>query len=356
MYPFKPGSFAVRNAWYVLAWTDEIGRAPLERWLLGEPVALYRREDGTAVAVGGRCPHRHYPLAQGCLRGDELVCGYHGISFGPDGKCSGIPMQSHVPAAYRIRAYPVAERWKWLWVWAGDPELADEALLPTMEEIRMNEPGFHYAPFYFHEIDARYQILNDNLLDLSHLAFLHASTIGQAGNATTPEVREESPRRLTSRREMKSVPRAPASASRNDYDGPVDRVSQMDFFFPGLHAGIDETRIPADHPERGGELIAAGRVYHAVTPATKHSCYYFFANGALESTPLEAKFEMLKVPVGEDIAAAVAIERMITRLDEVPGEYLLRNDTHAVRGRRILQAMMDREAGGEARQAASAAT
>lgn len=345
MYPFKPGQFAVRNAWYVLAWTGELTRQPIERWLLGQPVALYRKEDGTAVAVGGRCPHRHYPLAKGCLRGDELVCGYHGISFGPDGKCTGIPMQSHVPAAYRIRSYPVAERWKWLWIWAGDPALADESLLPTMEEIRMEEPGFHYAPFYFHEIAARYQILNDNLLDLSHLAFLHASTIGQVANATTPEQREETPRRLTSWREMKNVPRAPVALSGTDYTGPVDRLSRMDFFFPGFHAGIDETRIPVDHPERAGELIAAGRVYHAVTPATEGSCYYFFANGALASTPLESKYEMLKIPVGEDIDAALEIERMIERLgDDLPQEYLLKNDTHAVRGRRILQALMDREA------------
>lgn len=62
MYPFSEGAFAPRLGWYVAAFGTEIGRTPLARDILGESVLFYRREDGVAVAVGGRCPHRHYPL------------------------------------------------------------------------------------------------------------------------------------------------------------------------------------------------------------------------------------------------------------------------------------------------------
>ena len=342
MYPFKQGSFAVKNGWYVIARTHEITRDPLERWLLGEPVALYRTEAGDAVAIGGRCPHRHFPLAAGCLRDDSLVCSYHGLSFGPDGKCDGIPSQAHVPSSYKVRSYPVVEMWKWVWIWAGDPDLADPSLLPTADEIRLHEPGFFYRPFYFHEIKARYQLLNDNLLDLSHLAFLHASTIGTLENATTPETREQTPRRLSSRREMKGIAPAPTIAAKG-YNGLVDRVSAMDFFFPGFHSGLDETRAVSDDPDVPGELLGAGRVYHAITPATADSCYYFFASGALSEANLDLKYELLKEPIAEDIFASEQIERILSRMGEEPKELLLKSDTHAVQGRRLLQAMMDRE-------------
>ncbi|BBC71137.1 iron-sulfur protein [Altererythrobacter sp. B11] len=341
MYPFRDGSFAVRNAWYVLAWGSEVTRQPLERWLLGEPVALYRKLDGGIAAIAGNCPHRHYPLAEGCLEGDSLRCPYHGLRFAADGQCDDIPSQSHVPRAYRARSYPVVQQWEWVWVWAGDPERADPSLLPADEEIRLNEEGFVYRPFYFHEIKARYQLLNDNLLDLTHLAFLHASTIGQRENSTTPDVREQTGRRLSSRREMKDVALAPASRLR--HQGKVDRVSAMDFFAPGLHAGIDETRVASSDPERGGELLAAGRVYHAVTPATRDTTYYFFANGARSEEELDRKFELLKEPIAEDIHASEEIERILSRMEGPPRELLLKADAQAVQGRRLLQEMMDRE-------------
>ena len=78
----------VRNAWYAAAWSEEIGRELVERWICGMPVVFYRREDGTAVALEGTCPHRQYPLALGRLKGDRIECGYHGITFGCDGACA----------------------------------------------------------------------------------------------------------------------------------------------------------------------------------------------------------------------------------------------------------------------------
>ena len=91
MYPFKEGSFAPRNGWYVAAFTYELKHELLSRWILNEPVVLYRTESGVPVALDGRCPHRHFPLGKSCLKGDEIQCGYHGITFGPDGKCTRVP-------------------------------------------------------------------------------------------------------------------------------------------------------------------------------------------------------------------------------------------------------------------------
>ena len=135
MYPFTQGSFAVRNGWYVAAFARDVTRDLLARTILGQPVVLYRKQDGAAVAVGGRCPHRHYPLGESCLKGDSIECGYHGIAFGPDGQCTKVPSQTHVPRSYRIPTYPLVEHGIWMFIWMGDPDRADPALLPGLREI-----------------------------------------------------------------------------------------------------------------------------------------------------------------------------------------------------------------------------
>ena len=344
MYPFKPGSYAPRNGWYVAAFCNEIGEKLLSRWILNQPVVLYRKGDGTAVAVQGRCPHRHFPLGDSKRVGDAIQCGYHGITFGADGQCTFIPSQQSVPGVYSIKAYPLVERGLWAWIWPGEPDKADESLIPTMEEIGYRtDPDFHAKPFYVHHVNGRYQLLNDNLLDLTHLGYLHSGSIGTPDDAATPEVRDLNARRLSSRRQMKNTPPTPAIRERWGYDGLLDRLSGMDFYFPGFHAGVGDSTVPEGQP-RAGEKLASSRVWHAVTPATKTSTTYFFAMGSPDRSGVEFMVEYLKPVLAEDIFATEAIEKIITTVDEVPPELMLRSDTTAVQGRRILQAMMDAEA------------
>ena len=344
MYPFKPGSYAPRNGWYVAAFCNEIGEKLLSRWILNQPVVLYRKGDGTAVAVQGRCPHRHFPLGDSKRVGDAIQCGYHGITFGADGQCTFIPSQQSVPGVYSIKAYPLVERGLWAWIWPGEPDKADESLIPTMEEIGYRtDPDFHAKPFYVHHVNGRYQLLNDNLLDLTHLGYLHSGSIGTPDDAATPEVRDLNARRLRSRRHMKNTPPTPAIRERWGYDGLLDRLSGMDFYFPGFHAGVGDSTVPEGQP-RAGEKLASSRVWHAVTPATKTSTTYFFAMGSPDRSGVEFMVEYLKPVLAEDIFATEAIEKIITTVDEVPPELMLRSDTTAVQGRRILQAMMDAEA------------
>ena len=343
MYPFKEGSFAVRNGWYVAAFARDVTRVPLGRIIVNQPVALYRKEDGTAVAVGGRCPHRHYPLGASSLRGDDVVCGYHGISFGPDGRCTGIPAQTVVPGAYRIPTYPLVEHGMWLWIWPGDPDRADPALLPDLEEIGYSGPGMVAEPFYTHEVACRYQLLNDNLLDLTHLAFLHGTSIGTLADATTPQETFKRPGFISSRRYIRGA-EAPASVrTLLSAGGVIDRVSGMDFYLPGFHAGISDTSFPADHPEHPGRTIGIGRVFHAVTPATPGSCHYFFGMATLDGVGLEESRSYLVPVIEEDIFASVEIEKMLALAGGRPDELMIGSDRNAVEARRMLQAMMDAE-------------
>lgn len=342
MYPFTTGSFAVRNGWYVAAFTHEIGEALLARTILNQPVVLYRKQDGQAVAVCGRCPHRHFPLGKSCRKGDGIVCGYHGIAFGPDGQCTDIPSQSFTPRSYHIPSYPLVEHGLWAWIWMGDAHKADPALLPDLEAIGLTAPGMTARALFVEHVKGRAQLLNDNLLDLTHLAFLHGSSIGTLDNAATPEDLVKRPGFLGSRRHMRDAEAPPVVAHMGHDLARIDRVSGMDFHLPGFHAGIDESRFPQDH-ERAGEAFASSRVYHAVTPETPHSCTYFFAMATTDASAIDIMEEYLRPVIAEDKFATEEIEAMLAVVGENPEELLLKSDRNAVEGRRMLQAMMDAE-------------
>ncbi|MBN9507248.1 MAG: Rieske 2Fe-2S domain-containing protein [Altererythrobacter sp.] len=350
MYPFREGSFAVRNGWYVAGFVNELGRKLLARTILGQPVVMYRKEDGTAVAVGGRCPHRHFPLGESCLKGDAIQCGYHGITFGPDGQCVKIPSQAHAPRSYRIPTYPLVEHGIWAWIWMGDPDKADPdkadpALLPDLEEIGAAGQDLVLRPFYVEHVKGRYQLLNDNLLDLTHLGYLHAGSIGTEDNASAPEELTKEHRVLRSRRYIRDAVPPPVVAQFNGDDiERVDRVIGMDFYLPGFHAGISDMQIAESNPVRQGEVLNRGRVYHAVTPETPTTCHYFFALSARTEEEVDRAFPYLQPVIAEDKFATEEIEKMLAIIGENPDELLIRSDRNAVEGRRMLQAMMDAEA------------
>jgi len=71
----------LRDQWYVGAWSDEVGRVPLGRTILGEDIVFYRTEAGKPVALANHCAHRRLPLTEGRLRGDTIECGYHGLVY-----------------------------------------------------------------------------------------------------------------------------------------------------------------------------------------------------------------------------------------------------------------------------------
>src|SRR5439155_1681840 len=142
----------------------------------GEPVVLFRRQNGEPIALEDRCCHRQLPLSMGRLEGDDLRCGYHGLLFAPDGRCVQIPGQESVPPQARVRAYPLVERYRWLWIWMGDPERADPALIPNWWWADDREWAFTQPEQIF--VRCNYQLIADNVLDVTHLAYVHASSIG----------------------------------------------------------------------------------------------------------------------------------------------------------------------------------
>lgn len=349
MYPFRPGQFAPKNCWYVVANRADVGRELLSRTVVNTPLAIYRTEAGEAVVLDGRCPHRHFPLGKSALEGDNIRCGYHGFVFGPDGQCVEIPSQDHVPRACRVARYPAVEHGLWLWVWVGDPALADPALLPPLAETGLDgSEGLITTPLIFREVACRYQLLNDNLFDLSHLGFLHGNSIGTRENSSTPEELDKRPGYVASIRRITDAPVPPTLWQRDVYGlERIDRAMGMASYPPGFHAGTTEVRVPASHPSRGGELLSWTRVYHCITPSTPRTSLYHFAIGMPPGADPEAMKAALDPVIDEDVFASEEIEKIIDLYDgDPPPELMVRSDHNAVEGRRMIAAMMAAEGQG----------
>lgn len=165
----------LKNCWYALAWSDELSHELLERKVCGEKLVLFRTDAGAPCVLSGVCPHRFASLARGKrLESDRLQCPYHGLQFDSSGRCVHNPHGATPPTA-RLRQYKAAERHTLVWLWWGDPAGADEKLIPDFSCLADE----HYRTIRGTLVTAgHYQLVTDNLMDLSHVEFLHAGGLG----------------------------------------------------------------------------------------------------------------------------------------------------------------------------------
>ena len=197
----------VRNAWYVACTADEIAAgALLGRTVCGERLVLFRAEGGAASALEDFCPHSGAPLSLGALRDDgRIVCGYHGLVMGGDGKCVSMPGQRVKPT---IKSFPVLERYGFVWVWPGNKGKADAARLHPLPWAE--SPEWAYRGGLFH-VKCDYRLMVDNLMDLTHETYVHATSIGQ------PEIEEAAP--VTSVEGDSAITRRSCTTSRRRRSG-----------------------------------------------------------------------------------------------------------------------------------------
>jgi phenylpropionate dioxygenase-like ring-hydroxylating dioxygenase large terminal subunit len=267
----------VRNAWYVAAWDHEVTRTLKRRILLDEPVLLFRKDDGTPVALEDRCCHRQAPLSMGRLIGNVVKCPYHGLEFDPSGKCVKVPSQDMVPAGAKVRSYPVVEKNHWLWIWMGEPAKANPALIEDFHW--MDDPAWRYGGNYLH-VESNYLLLVENLLDTTHLPFLHPATLGTDSFARSEfEVKREGDRITVARYLMNELPAAFHKQMGGFADGmKVDRW-QVTHYGPPSFVRLDIGSAPVGTPVRQGERGKGVNMWNlnAITPESEKSAHYFFA-------------------------------------------------------------------------------
>ena len=267
-----------KNAWYVACTPEEIDDKPLGRKICDEAIVFYRGSDNMAAALEDFCPHRGAPLSLGSVVEGKLVCGYHGLEMGCDGKTIAMPGQ-RVRGFPAIRAYPVIERYGFVWVWPGDPAQADEAKLHRLEWAE--SPEWAYGGGLYH-IGCDYRLMIDNLMDLTHETYVHATSIGQPEIDETPTKTTTEGDAVITARHMENIMAPPfwRMALRGNHladDVLVDRW-QICRFTPPSHVLIE---VGVAHAGNGGyhadaKFKASSIVVDFITPETETSIWYFW--------------------------------------------------------------------------------
>jgi vanillate O-demethylase monooxygenase subunit len=275
-----------RNMWWCAAHVDEVTEKPLARWLLEKPVVMYRLADGTPVALDNRCPHRWAPLSEGRVIDDKIVCAYHGMEFGADGICTNIPTQDMIPKSARVQSYPLRQSGAFLWIWMGDPEAIEE---DPVDMAYTTNTDWSFVNGYM-EVDANWVLIRENVLDLTHIAFLHATTFKQSDWDNVPEVTMEGDT-IVYRQDFAPSPLSPLFCAGFGFeDGKVVKREQ-EGRMPSLAVSFSDWNVHDIDAKPGERVDYLVRGCHIVTPSQRGKTHYFW--GAAFDVP----------NISEDVAA-----------------------------------------------------
>jgi len=333
----------LRNAWYAAGWSSELAGAPVARTFLNEPIVMYRSEAGLPVALADMCAHRFAPLSLGRVSGDTIRCPYHGLVFDSHGTCVHNPHgKGQRPAAMKVREYPLVEQEGVVWIWMGDRERIS-AGPPSFSFL--TAPGFRTVTGYLH-VDANYELVTDNLMDLSHVEFLHPF-IGPEGSAAGTEYHCE-----VDGDRIAALHRMPGQSNTGLFalligddvklvDGQADTHWQApaNLYIEAGARSLDQ------EVERHAVLPQA----HLLTPETERSAHYFWGI----SRSVRTEDEQLDAMLLDGISKAFAFEDepMIRAVQQRMGAHglfdmrpaLLPMDEGSVRARRVLARMIEDE-------------
>ncbi|CAN0228143.1 unnamed protein product [Phaeothamnion confervicola] len=341
----------VRNTWYVAAWAEEVAEEKIiGRTIMDEPVAIYRKADGSIAAVQDRCPHRFAPLSLGrVVHGDKLQCLYHGLEFDSTGACTHNPhTPGNIPSRAKVKSYTVVEKHKAIWIWMGDAT-PDTASIPDFSVLD-NVHELHTTKRDQMVIKANYELVVDNLLDLSHTCYLHEGILGNADTVESEITIEHDGDDVIAGRHATNCT-APGMWSMQWPDHPprVDKFSRIRWMAPStlrLFVGICEP----------GQPFETGAGYHAIhllTPENDRSTHYFFtavrfgvrSSDEKLNREIQDKIAKMRRFAFEEQDAPV-IEAQQRRIDASPAALdpiSLSIDVGPVRYKRVLEKMLAAE-------------
>ena len=289
-----------RNMWWVAARVDEVTSIPMARWILEMPVVLYRTERGDPVALDDRCPHRWAPLSEGRVDGEQIVCPYHGMRFGTDGTCQLVPTQTKVPAGSDISSYPLRESGAFVWIWMGDPDEVDDHE-PPIDMGYTADPDWSVVMGYY-DVGCNWVLIRENVLDLTHLPFLHATTFKQNDWDTIPKSSLDGDV-ITYRQSFDPAPLSPLFCHAMGFSETklVTRVQVGTM--ASLAVSFSDWNVHDPEPQPGQRADFLMRGCHITTPAERGKTHYFWG----------AAFDIADVP---DDVIAISRQNVIAAFDE----------------------------------------
>lgn len=265
----------IRNCWYPAIWSDELTEQPIVRTFLNEEVALYRTDDGRPIALTNSCPHRFAALGNGKVRNDALACPYHGLRFGPDGKCVHNP-HGPISGAMRVDSYPLHETYGVIWIWMGNSTQADPELLP--DTSRLTDPEIDWVRGSLH-VKGNYQLVIDNLLDLSHVEFLHPFlAVAEDDTPIAYSAEQRTDGGVTSHYIRRGSMKAGVTAALwKEAPDRIDMTVQMTWRAPANLYQENMFAAPDGSNVTGGPLFLPA--FHLITPESAQTSHYLWAVG-----------------------------------------------------------------------------
>lgn len=339
----------IHNAWYAGAWAHELdGVELLPRKLLGQSVIFLRTLGGGVAALRDRCSHRFAPLSLGRREGDCVRCMYHGLVFDANGRCIEEPGRKGVSPNTNVRAYPVVERYRLLWIWMGDADRADPELIPDCHF--QDDPEWASIPAYIH-YKADYRLILDNLLDFSHLTYVHENTLGGSNEIARirPRVEQTAHGVRLTRWYLDEAEIAPYLRGVSRFEGRVDRWHIYDLTTAGNVFNMDSGSAPAGTGAPQGHRAPEAMQFHAtqiVTPEDERNSHFFWSyahNFDIGNADL-TRMLAARILEGfeEDKAMIEAQQRIVDESGDDPMAFILADNGLAL-GRRLIEARLAEE-------------
>ncbi len=271
------GPAFVRDSWYVAGRSNDFDQTLTAATLLSEEIVIFRGESGAPIALEDACPHRKLPLSRGQIQGDTVVCGYHGLTFDCTGSCVSAPTQENaIPKRAVVRSYPVEDRYGFLWIWMGDPDKADPA--DIIDIPNFDNPSWGKTQCGAMAMACNYLYITDNLLDPSHVAWVHVTSFGGAGTDNRPLELEESDDAVVIYRWIASEPAPPYYAAMLPFGDNCDRKQHYECRIPSTAVNMSVYTPPgqggADKPLSDEAFVNIS--YNFITPVDEENSLYFW--------------------------------------------------------------------------------
>lgn len=334
------------NCWYLAAWAHEVPAGQhLARTIAEKPLLLWHGEPGQVTALLDRCPHRFAPLSRGRFDRHQVACGYHGVAFDVEGRCTANPHGPIVPAL-TVQRFPTLLKHRGVWVWLGDAAKADPSLLPDLslvDELPETAQYFGLLP-----VAANYLLCADNICDLSHGDYLHPAVVG--GGAVTQAkqtVREENGQLIVTWQSQDIRPIPIHAEHLPEPNGRADMNIELRWNAPGvmwLYFGS----VNHGKPAQGG---VDNWAFHIMMPQDEKTTLYFYWLGRgykQDDAQFNDFFSDLTAHVfsTEDKPMLVAQQERIGAADfDALQPVLLRTDQASVWMRRQVKALIEAERG-----------
>ena len=333
------------DRWYVAGFSSELTDKPIARTFLNQKVVLFRTGEGQVAALEDRCCHRSLPLSCGTVEGGGVRCGYHGLLYAPNGQCIEIPGQERIPAKAKVKAYKVIEKNQIIWIWMPKAD-GGEPTVDAPDYAYHDSPKYKFGSGNYH-YNAPWQLIHDNLLDLSHLGYVHLKTIG--GNA---KLHMNAEMKVTSEGESVHVVRhmpnstpPPTYKAAWPFGDKCERWQEISFHVSHLEiwtGAVEPGTDAIDDPNRGGFHM---RGFHGITPETETTCHYFWSMASTKHPDkpdnIEAVIQQTAFTFDED---RTVIEAQYQNLIEFGSDATwtdIHVDVGANRARRIIAKLME---------------